>query len=116
MNSGCTFAISVGIYLHILDRIMARTKQTAQKSTGGMANRGRSVRFSQPEKPKEEPGKLDDPGTPKKKPDPKQRPKLVFGSKKHKTTPMKREERTMRQIREARKRVELCMPHLPLAR
>ena len=95
---------------------MACTKQTAQKSTGGRANRGKTVRFSKPENPKEEPEKPDDPGTPKKKPDPKHRPKLVFRSKKHKTTPMKRDERTMRQIREPRKRVELCMPHLPLAR
>ena len=88
---------------------MARTKQTAQKTTGGMANQGRSARFSQS-------GKPDDAETPKKKPDPKYRPKLASGSKKCKSTPMKREERTMRQLREARKRVELCIPCLPLAR
>ena len=63
---------------------MAHTKQTARKSTGGMANQGKSARFSQS-------GEPDDAETPKKKPDPKYRPKLASG----KSTPMKREQRTM---------------------
>ena len=91
------------------------------KGTGGRANQGRTARFSKPDKggspakKKEEPKKLDDGGSPKKKPDPKHRPGLILGSKKRKGTPIKREQKSLREIWGVRKRVDLCIPHLPVA-
>ena len=95
---------------------MARTKQTARKSTGGMANRGRSARFGTGGTAGEEPPKP----KPEEKPKPKaqeNKPQLISGSKKRKSAkPMKRDVKTLKQIRELRKTTDLCIPRLPLTR
>ena len=94
---------------------MARTKQTACKGTGGKPkpstfgdegdkkDSNGSVRKS-----KGKPGKLTL--------DPKLKLGLKKGSKKRKGIPMKRSERSLLEVQEARKQVSLCIPHLPLAR
>ena len=113
---------------------MAHTKQTARKSTGGGPNKGMSVakkgddnKGGKPD-PKKDPTKKkpttkrkpdpeEDPedAVKKHKPDPSMRPKVKAG-RARKVKPMKREERTMLQIREARKGVDLCIPRLAVAR
>ena len=114
---------------------MACTKQTAQKSTGGGPNKGMSVAKKGDDKKGGKPDPKKDPLTKKKpttkrkpdpqedpedaakkhKPDPTLKPKVKPG-RRRKGKPMKREERTMFEIREARKGVQLCIPRLPVAR
>ena len=44
------------------------------------------------------------------------KPELIKGAQKRKSTPMSRQERSLKEIREAWKRVELCFPCLPYVR
>ena len=66
-----------------------------------------------PDKEKQEEEEEEDKPSPAKKPKKSQRPDLIKGAKKRKSTPISREERMLREIRQACKRVELCIPHLP---
>ena len=90
-------------------------KQTARKGTGGKL---KPVTFGDERDKKH--GDGDDAkskGKPwKPKHDPKLRPGLKKGSKKRKGIPMKRSERSLLEVREVRKQVSLCIPHLPPTR
>ena len=94
---------------------MACTKQTAHKGTGG---KPRPVTFGDEGDKKD--GNGDDTKSKGKhgklKPDPKLKPGLKKGSKNRKGIPMKRSERSLLEVREARKQVSLCIPHLPFTR
>ena len=92
---------------------MACTKQTARKQTARKST-------AQRVKPATFPGKSDekkrgDRGA-KRKDSTSQRPQLKKGSKKRKGKPMKWEERSVKEVREARNKVQLCIPRLPLTR
>ena len=52
----------------------------------------------------------------KSEPQKSDRPELIKGAKKRKSTPMSREERMLMEIRQAPKKVELCIPCLPYVR
>ena len=99
---------------------MVKTKQTARKGTGAPMKRAKfppkGDTAEDPDKEKEEEEEEEDKPSPAKKPKKSQRPDLIKGAKKRKSTPISREERTLREIREARKGVELCIPRLPFVR
>ena len=104
-------------YLFISTK-MAHKKQTACK---GLAGKPKLATLGDKPDKKDGNGGNGDDGKSKGKPgklklDPSLRPGLKKGSKKRKGIPMKRSERILFEVREARKQVSLCIPHLPLTR
>ena len=94
---------------------MARTKQTVRKQTARKSTVQHVKPVTFPGKSDKNKGAKSGDGAAKMK-DSTQRPELKKGSKKRKGQPMKREERSVKEIREARSKVQLCIPRLPLMR